>query len=129
MSTYSGWTVVTMPSTPAPKDAQFSRQNVVAISISPFTGQQQVLDWQAAWLECAVTLPPMTAAHASAWVDFLIACNGQANVFQLTNTTFAAMVPSSASASGYWRLKGNVAKWSISEAVLYGINFEIREAK
>jgi hypothetical protein len=128
MATYNGWTIVTMPDSPAPKAAEFSRQNVVAASTNPFTGQQQIVDWQAAWLECTVTLPPMRATTAADWIDFLIACKGTACVFAISNTTFLAMVPSAANPVGYWRLKSNQAKWSITEAVLYGINFDMREA-
>jgi hypothetical protein len=41
MATYNGWTIVTMPATPSAATLEFTMQNIVATSGSPFTGQQQ----------------------------------------------------------------------------------------
>ena len=128
MSTYNGWTIVAMPSSPAPKTVEFSTNSIVALSTSPFTAQQQIQDWQASWMEATVTLPPMTQSDAAAWTAFFLACNGPACVFQLSNSTFAGLVPSGAVPGAYWRMKGNTVKWSITEGVLYNLQFEIREA-
>ncbi len=129
MSTYNGWNVIVMPTSPAPKSIEFTRQSVVAISTSPFTGQQQVQDWNASWLEASINLPPMKSADASQWVNFLLALNGQANVFQFSNSALVGLVPANANASGYWRLKNNARKWSISgEGVIFGFQFDVREA-
>jgi hypothetical protein len=128
MSTYLGRLVVTMPSSPAPKSVEFSRVDIAGVSTSPFTGQQQIMDWQSGWLECQVTMPPMIAADAASWVTFLLAAKGVVNVFALANSTFAALVPSGQVAAGYWCLKSPGSKWSISEAILYGFEFTMREA-
>ena len=128
MATYNGWTVVTMPATPAPQSIEVTSQNVVGVALNPFTGQQQIQDWRAAWLELSVTMPPMDAATAANWTNFLLSCKGQACVFQLTNAGLAALIPAAANANGYWRLKSNAPKFSVNEGILYGFQFEIREA-
>ena len=128
MSTYNGWTIVTMPSSPAPKSVEFTKNNIVGAAVSPFTGQQQIQDWQSGWMEASVTLPPMSATDAADWVTFLLACKGTACVFMLANTTFAGLVPSGQVAGAYWRLKNNASKWSITDGIRYGFQFEIREA-
>lgn len=128
MSTYNGRTIVAMPSAPAPKTIEFADNFNVAVSTNPFTGQQQIQDWQSEYMEARVTLPPMAETDAQAWVTFFRACRGQAGVFQLANTTFAGLVPSGAVPGTYWCLKTNQSKWSISDGVIYGFQFEIREA-
>lgn len=128
MSTYNGWTIVSMPSSPAPKTVEFSTNSSVALSTSPFTAQQQIQNWGASWMEATVTLPPMTQTDAANWTAFFLACNGPACVFLLSNSTFAGLVPSGAVPGTYWRIKGNTIKWSVTEGVLFNCQFEIREA-
>src|SRR5579859_3971648 len=125
MATFNGRPVIDMPNSPAPKSVEFTRMNAVAVSTSPFTFQQQVQDWNAATMEMSVSLPPMIHDVAAAWVDFLIACNGQANVFQLSNTKWQSLIPATAQLTDYWCLKSNSNKWSISEAIIYGLHFEV----
>lgn len=127
MSTYNGWTITTMPATPSAKTIEFTEQNAVAVSVSPFTGQQQIYDWSASWMEASITMPTMFLATAQPWIDFLRACRGQACVFQLP-AFLAARVPSGAVPGLYWRLKNNAAKWSISPGDIVGMQFDIREA-
>ena len=82
--TFNGWNIVTMPAAPAaPASMEFSLVNKVAISLSPFTGQQQVYDWQASYLEASISMPPLTHVQAQAWIAFLMLLRGQANVFQI----------------------------------------------
>lgn len=128
MSTYNGRLIVTMPATPAPKSIEFADNFLVATSANPFTGQQQIQDWQSEYLEAQVTLPPMPEADALAWVAFFRACRGQAGVFQIANAAFAARVPAGAVPAGYWCLKTNQSKWSITDGIIYGFQFEMREA-
>jgi hypothetical protein len=127
MATYNGWTIVTMPDTPSAATMELTMQNIVATSISPFTGQQQVQDWGARWMEASISLPPLTATQSANWVTFLLSCRGQANVFQLP-PFLAGFVPSGAVPGTYWRMKQNSLKWSITQAILFGIQFDIREA-
>ena len=205
MPTFNGWNIISMPTTPsAPQTIDFTATDIVALSISPFTGQQQVQDWQQGWLEASVSLPPLTHAQAQAWIAFLMALRGQANVFQLGDPLAVAPQGSGAGATtvnvgaqagfslntkgwtagasgvllpgdwlqigyrlyrnlgtatadgsghatlsiwpslrespadndaitlthtkGLWRLKSNARKWSETQARMYGIQFDIREA-
>src|SRR5579859_3962193 len=135
MPTYQGWNVITMPSTPAPKDLQFGPVDIVALSVSPFTGQQQVQNWNSQYVEGSISLPPMSDSDAQSWLTFLYNLQGMANVFQFP-AAIAAKYPasfttdsrSSPPGARYWRLKSNQRKWSISEASIYGIQFDFREA-
>jgi hypothetical protein len=84
MATFNGWTIIPMPTTPpAPASMEWTADDTVAVSISPFTKQQQVQDWQASGMEASVSMPPLTKAQAPAWIAWLMALHGQANVFQL----------------------------------------------
>jgi hypothetical protein len=84
MSTFNGWTIIALPTIPAaPQTIDFSIIDVVAASVSPFTGQQQIQDWQQGWLEASVSMPPMTHITAQQWIAFLMSLRGQANVFQM----------------------------------------------
>lgn len=58
-------------------------RNVVATSISPFTGQQQVYRHQGQWWEMEVTMPAMKRADAEAVAAFLIKLSGQYGTFLL----------------------------------------------
>jgi hypothetical protein len=127
MPTSSDWEVITIPSyPPAPASIEFSVIDIVALSRSPFTGQQQVQDWQATYMEAKVSLPPLTDARAQPWIAFLFGLKGMAKVFQFT-PEFAAAYPASIG-DRFWRLKSNQRMWSISEQRVYGISFEIIEA-
>ena len=128
MSTYNGRTIVTMPSSPAPKSVEFTDISLVGEAVSPFTAQQQIQDWQASYMEASVTLPPMSETDAADWVTFFRACKGKACVFTLANATFAGLVPAGAVPGTYWGLKNNVSKWSITDGIRYGFQFECREA-
>lgn len=84
MPTFNGWNIISMPTTPAaPATVDFTATDIVAMSISPFTGQQQVQDWQQGWIEASVSMPPLTHVQAQVWIAFMMALRGQANVFQL----------------------------------------------
>ena len=91
-----------MPTSPAPRSVEFTAQDLVAVSTSPFTGQQQVQDWQACWLEASVTLPPMPESAALAWVAFLLQVRGQACVFQMGDPRAAAPRGSGAGTPTIW---------------------------
>jgi hypothetical protein len=128
MATFNAWPVVVMPDTPAPASIQPVFTQIVGASVNPFTGQQQVFDWQASYMELSVTMPAMSQLEAQPWVDFLISCRGMASVFQIANSTWLGLIPATANVNGYWRLKSNSVKWSVNEALLVGLEFQIREA-
>jgi hypothetical protein len=127
MSTYNGWTIVTMPTAPSVKIIDFTANQIVSANVSPFTGEQQIQDWQASWMEASLQLPPLTQPQSVAWLNFLIACRGIACVFQLP-TFLTTLYPSGLVPGGYWRLKNNANKWSVTEPLIYGLQFDIREA-
>jgi hypothetical protein len=84
MPTFNGWEIIATPTDPpAPSTMEFTGEDLVAVSVSPFTGQQQVQDWGASFMEASVSLPPLTHAQAQAWIAFMLSLHGQANVFQL----------------------------------------------
>jgi len=56
-------------------------RTVVGVSVSPFTGQQQVYKHQGQWWESEITLPPMKRADAEQVVAFLLKMNGQFGTF------------------------------------------------
>ncbi len=80
----NGWDLIAMPtSPPAPASIEYTAQDTVATSVSPFTGQAQIQDWQASYLEASVSMPPLTHVQAQSWIAFLMILRGQAKVFQL----------------------------------------------
>lgn len=60
---------------------RLTARSVVAISQSPFTGQQQVQEHGGQWWELELTLPPMLRAEAEPWNAFLLKLNGMRGTF------------------------------------------------
>jgi hypothetical protein len=84
MLSFNGWNIISAPTDPpAPASVEFTAEDTVSVSVSPFTGQQQVQDWQASFLEASVSLPPLTHVQAQQWIAFMLSLRGQANVFQI----------------------------------------------
>jgi len=84
MATFNGWDIVVMPTEPsAPATVEYSAIDTVAVSVSPFTGQQQTQDWQASFMEASVSMPTLTHSQAQEWIAFLMSLRGQAKIFQL----------------------------------------------
>lgn len=65
------------------KSMNIRAMNVVGMSQSPFTGQQQVYKHQGQWWEAEVTLPPMKRAEAEQIAAFLLKLNGRYGTFTL----------------------------------------------
>jgi hypothetical protein len=80
----SAWTIQTMPATPSLASLEVTPQFPVSVSVSPFTGQQQVQDWGGGWLTAKATLPPMDAVTAAPWITFFMSLRGPAYVFAFT---------------------------------------------
>jgi hypothetical protein len=127
MSTYNGWNIVTIPTfPPAPQSIEFEQFDIVADTTSPFTGQQQIQDWNANYMSLRVNLPVLIYANAQPWVAFFRSLKGKAGVFQFT-AAFMAAYPNDLG-SRYWRLKSNSRQWTVSKDRVYLISFECREA-
>lgn len=90
IGTFNGWNIVQIPSSPAPKSIEFTANDTVAVSTSPFTQQQQIQDWQASFLEASVSLPPLTHVQAQSWIAWTLQCKGQAGVFQIGDAAATA---------------------------------------
>ncbi len=94
-----------MPGTPAaPASIEFTLMDSVAVSVSPFTGAQQIQNWQSSWLEASVSMPPMPHAQAQAWIAWLMSVQGQAGVFQLGDPL--ARAPLAGTGSGAMAVNG-----------------------
>ena len=80
----NGLDLIAMPTTPsAPATVEYTALDTVAASVSPFTGQEQIQDWQASYIEASVSMPALTHPQAQEWIAFLMALRGRAKVFQL----------------------------------------------
>lgn len=127
MPLFNGWNIVVIPTVPpAPQSIEFDQFDFVASTSSPFTGQQQIQDWNANNMGLRVNLPPLIYSTAQTWVAFLRSLKGIAGVFQFT-PAFMAAYPNDLG-TRYWRLKSNQRKWVISKDRVYLISFECREA-
>lgn len=74
---------------------RFAPSSVVAVSVSPFTGQQQVQRHAGQWWSADVELPPMLRADAEPWIAFFLSLNGREGTFLLGD-------PGGASPRGTW---------------------------
>jgi hypothetical protein len=95
---------------------------------SPFTGAQQVLDWNASWLEASVQMPSMVLADANNWIAWLHLLRGPVNTFQFSSAFVAAypyfMEGGSPMTALSWRLKSNSVKYSLTHQRVMGLQFE-----
>lgn len=72
---------LTLPAAPSFNAARLTARSVVASSMSPFTGQEQVQEYAGQWFEAEFTLPAMTRAQADYWVAFMLKLNGIRGTF------------------------------------------------
>lgn len=86
------------PAAPGFNSFTFRRVPVVAVSRSPYTGQQKTYVHPGQWWEADVGLPDMTRAQAGAWRGFFGKLNGQEGTFLLGDPT-AALPRGAASAA------------------------------
>lgn len=74
---------LTHPTSPGFRNIVFKPRTAVTISISPFTGAQQVQAHQGEWWAVEVTLPRMKRAAAEEWIAFLLKLKGMWGTFYL----------------------------------------------
>jgi len=72
---------LTMPASPAPNRSSFRIKRVTALSESPFSGRQQVVEWPYAIWQAEISLPPMKRAKAAEWQAFMLELHGRAGTF------------------------------------------------
>jgi hypothetical protein len=77
----NGWPLLSVPLVPGQRQVDWSMVNVAGAVTNPFTGKQQVQNWQAGWWEAVVTMPPMQRTEAASWYAFMAQCSGTSAVF------------------------------------------------
>jgi hypothetical protein len=70
--------------------AVFTANNIVGISKSPFTMQQQTYQWHGEEWQVDVSLPPLNQTQAEAWVNALTALRGTLGTFYIGDPTHTA---------------------------------------
>ena len=73
----------TLPTAPSMKTHGWTISSNVAMSVSPFTRQQQSQEWGGECWKIKVTLPPMALTAARDWLAFFASLHGPANPFML----------------------------------------------
>lgn len=81
---------LSLPSSPSWMKVNFTADNIVGVSKSPFTKQQEVYEWPGESWMVDVSLPPMDKATAEAWVTFLVSLRGCLGTFYIGDDTHAA---------------------------------------
>lgn len=74
---------LSLPTTVGMSSITLAAENAVAISTSPFTYKQQVIQHQGQRWTATCTLAPMKRQDAEAWVAFLLSLKGQYGYFLL----------------------------------------------
>jgi hypothetical protein len=83
MATFNGFTIIPLPANPpAPKSVEWVASNAVGSTTSPFTGQQQISNWNAAWPEISLSYASIPQSYGPGWAAFLMALQGSGNIFQ-----------------------------------------------
>lgn len=72
-----------LPTTVKPAQIQIYASDVVAMSLSPFTMQQQVQAHQGSLWRADITLPPMDRNEGDPWKAFLLALGGRLGTFTM----------------------------------------------
>lgn len=75
---------LSMPTVARPKNISLRAVSVVAMSQSPFTLRQQILQHQGQRWEADITLPPMRRTNAEQFVAFLLSLGGRFGTFLLS---------------------------------------------
>ena len=75
--------LISMPTTPSFRQSEWGLRTSAAVSESPFTGHQQVYEYDRALWYAVMTLPPMRREKAAEWQAFLLKLRGRANTFLL----------------------------------------------
>ena len=72
---------LTVPASPYYQKSTWALQRKTAISLSPFSGAQQVFEYDYALWSATVTLPPMLRSDAGNWQSFILKCHGRVGTF------------------------------------------------
>lgn len=74
---------ITLPTNPGFVKSTWGLKRAVAVSTSPFTGAQQVHQYDFALWEAVVSLPPMKRDQAAEWQAIMMRLHGRAGTFLL----------------------------------------------
>jgi len=74
---------LTVPSSPYYQKSTWALQRKTAISVSPFSGAQQVYEYDYALWSATLTLPPMKRSDAANWQAFILKLHGRKGTFLL----------------------------------------------
>jgi hypothetical protein len=91
---------LSLPTVAGIAQIRISARNAVAVSSSPFTYKQQVMQHQGARWEAEVSLPATQRADAEEWIAFLLALKGQYGTFLMGDPMGATPRGSASSAPG-----------------------------
>lgn len=83
MATYSY--PLNHPVSPGIRNVTWRMRRAAAVMESPFTGSQQVLEWDYALWEAVVELPPMKREQAAEWQAFFMKMRGRVGTFLLAD--------------------------------------------
>lgn len=72
---------LSLPTTVGIASIEFSSNNAVAVSQSPFTYKQQIHTYAGQMLSASVSIPPLRKEFIEPWVSFLLSLRGQAGTF------------------------------------------------
>ena len=135
MSYFNGWLIVLIPSSPYPVSFEWNHVYQNASNTNPFTGQQQVVQWNTTgYYEGSVQMPPMNSTNGAAWQTFLESCQGIANVFTFPSTMITAYpdwiapLTTDGTTPRYFRLTTDKANWKVGIGDIYNFVFEVRSA-
>jgi len=78
---------LTPPGTPVPQSVSLRPTATTGLSISPYTSQAQVYQYQGQVWQMDVRLPPMRRAEAEDWIAFLLSLNGRYGTFTYGDPT------------------------------------------
>lgn len=106
------------------RDLQITASDTVSASVSPWTKQANIYDWQAQWWSAQLNLPTMKREQIAPWIAYLLELKGMAastllgNILEaepLGSFTSKNLVPDSglASAWTFWGGAAPSAYWSI----------------
>lgn len=81
---------VTPPTQPVPARVSIHSNAATGVSVSPFTGHQQVYKYPAQGWTMDVKLPPMFRDAAEEWIAFILSLNGRYGTFYMGDPLGAA---------------------------------------
>ena len=83
MAVYTPSYPLTLPTATGVTTQNFGLTRTIAVSVSPFTKQEQVFQHEGEQWKATFTLPPMKKDKAAIWLSFLMSLRGRRGTFKL----------------------------------------------